>query len=297
MEPIILDCHIHHYPEAIIANPAAWATAWNEPHWKSLVTSQGPKKSLQGWATEEQLLADMAAANISQVLTLGWYWQNHATCVWHNEYIAKFAHKHPSKIIPFAAIQPLAGNSATEHLKWLHDNGFKGLGEVFPAVQGFKLNNPTWVKIVEWAIEHNWPINMHVTEPASHDYSGKVHSPLHEIQAFAQRYPELKLILAHWGGLLPFYELNPTTKKALSNVYYDTSASPLLYDKKIFRSVLDAIGPDKILYGSDYPLRLYPKTQQIPNFTNFLIEINTAGLSAAELSKILGKNLIQLLPS
>ena len=115
-------------------------------------------------------------------------------------------------------------------------------------------------------------------------------TPLADYVWLARQYPEAILILAHWGGLLPFYELNPGVHKQMSNVYYDTAASPLLYEKKIFRNVLDAIGPERILYGSDYPLRLYPGKLQQPDFQTFLHEIHSANLTPEEEEAILYGN-------
>ena len=69
----------------------------------------------------------------------------------------------------------------------------------------------------------------------------------------AQRHPEATLVLAHWGGGLPFYELMPEARETLRNVYYDTAASLYLYDDAIFRQVMSWV-PDKVLLGTDYPL-------------------------------------------
>jgi len=55
------------------------------------------------------------------------------------------------------------------------------------------------------------------------------------------------------------------------------------------------VGPDKILYGSDYPLRLYPSSQKEPDFMTFLEEIQNSGLTVDELAKILGENLALLI--
>jgi predicted TIM-barrel fold metal-dependent hydrolase len=112
----------------------------------------------------------------------------------------------------------------------------------------------------------------------------------------AKAAPELKLILAHWGGGLPFFELNPTIRKALKNVFYDTSATPLLYEPAIFRRIIDIVGHEKILFGSDFPLRLYPRKQKKPDYSTFLTAIrNETDLSAIELDAILHKNLRRLL--
>lgn len=40
----------------------------------------------------------------------------------------------------------------------------------------------------------------------------------------------------------------------MKNVYFDTAASPFLYTPDIYNHVVKLAGPDKILFGSDYPL-------------------------------------------
>jgi hypothetical protein len=71
---------------------------------------------------------------------------------------------------------------------------------------------------------------------------------------FIKSYPELKIICAHWGGGLPFYSLMPEVKKSFKNVFFDSAASPLLYEPEIYRHLTQIAGADKILFGSDYPL-------------------------------------------
>jgi predicted TIM-barrel fold metal-dependent hydrolase len=43
-------------------------------------------------------------------------------------------------------------------------------------------------------------------------------------------------------------------KGVLGNVYYDSAASPYLYDRRIFRAAVLLAGVEKVLFGSDYPL-------------------------------------------
>ena len=71
---------------------------------------------------------------------------------------------------------------------------------------------------------------------------------------FINNYPDTNIICSHWGGGLPFYSLMPEITDSLKNVYFDTSASTLLYDKKIFDISVSLIGSKKILFGSDFPL-------------------------------------------
>ena len=54
------------------------------------------------------------------------------------------------------------------------------------------------------------------------------------------------------------------------------------------------MGADRIVYGSDYPLRLYPKTQAEPEFARFLGEIRGSGLAETEVAAVLGGNWLRL---
>jgi predicted TIM-barrel fold metal-dependent hydrolase len=128
------------------------------------------------------------------------------------------------------------------------------------------------------------PLCLHVSEPVGHVYPGKSTTPLEDYYWLATEYPELKLILAHWGGLLPFYELmNELMKgvrKQLKNVYYDTAATPLLYRQEMYRAVVSVVGPKKILYGSDYPLLIYPSQEKEPSFIRLCLGAMPPGFSA-----------------
>ena len=46
----------------------------------------------------------------------------------------------------------------------------------------------------------------------------------------------------------------PEVNQDLKNVYFDTAASPFLYDQKIFNIAGSITDSDRILLASDYPL-------------------------------------------
>jgi hypothetical protein len=48
----------------------------------------------------------------------------------------------------------------------------------------------------------------------------------------------------------------PEVAKSMTNVYYDTAASPFLYSKKIYAIASEMVGVGKILFGTDFPLLL-----------------------------------------
>lgn len=291
---MVIDAHIHLYAEEVTRDPRAWAVKMREPHWQScVVPEQG--KSVQGWSSVKQLLLDMDASGVDQAVLLGWYWENHETCVAHNRFYAECIAQHPDRLHAFATVNPLAGKTALDEVDWAVEHGFVGLGEFLPQVQGYDLRHEAWLRVVERAVKLALPINLHVTETVGHEYVGRVETPLADYVWLAKEYPEAKLILAHWGGLLPFYELNPTVRKALKNVYYDMAASPLLYDKRIYEAVLAAVSPQKIIFGTDYPLLLQPKRLRKPSFQPILEQIETLNWPESIRSAVFCANIMDLI--
>lgn len=94
----------------------------------------------------------------------------------------------------------------------------------------------------------------HSSEPLGHLYAGKGDLTPEALYPFIKSFPELKLVCAHWGGGLPFYALMPEVRQSLNNVYFDSAASPFLYQAQVYQQVARLVGPKKILFGSDFPL-------------------------------------------
>ena len=72
----------------------------------------------------------------------------------------------------------------------------------------------------------------------------------------------------------------------LEQVWFDTSASHLLYDDAVYRRVIDLVGVEKILWGSDFPLTTQAKA---------LDRTRAAEMSDGERAAILGGNAAALL--
>ncbi len=269
----------------------------SETYWANLVAPTSTR-SLQDFATPDQMLDRMDEAGVDKAVLLGWYWENQGTCQWHNQIYADLLKAHPDRFIAFASCN-LSGDWSPiqSNLERCRDRGFQGIGELHPWVQGFPLDSENMQALLAWCREAGWPVNLHVTEPAGHPYRGKVETPFNELLKMVTDHQGNRFILAHWGGLLPFYELNPRLKQTLSHVYYDTAASPLLYDRSIFPRVLNLIAPSRILWGSDYPLKLYPGSNKPADMATFLLEVKNLGLPREHLEAILGNSLTRLLAS
>ena len=284
---MIIDAHVHFTPPQLRDQ----LTTLGEPYLEMLL---GGADSIQGWVSAETLIRDMDRAGIDKVLLVGEYYQRHENCVARNNQSIDLINRYPDRIMSLAIVQPNAGEAAVNELRRCLDAGLVGLGEMNPYAQNFRLDDDTFSRLAELCIERNVPINLHVGEEVGNWYTGKSTTPLREYVDLATRFPALKLIFAHWGGGLIFYELMPAVRKQLANVWYDTAASPLLYPtKKIFRTALTCIEPRKILYGSDYPLRIYPRKMQEPNFNLFLNVIRKQEIAAE--ADILGGNFLAMM--
>ncbi len=238
----------------------------------------------------------MDAAGIDHAVLLGWYWEHQATAdlqiVWFTDWIQA----HPDRLSAFAPVLPSRDGKGLERTRRALDDGFRGIGELLPQIQGFTFKDEGFAALMALAREYQVPTNLHVTDPVAAVRSrSQVPTPLESFPQLFADFPENVFILAHWGGGLPFHELNRGSAALFRNVFYDTAASPLLYDPPIFRRVCDLIGSDRILFGTDYPLLTHPRLSNEPGFLLDLREARSSGLTEPELLQVLGGNARRLL--
>jgi len=271
---VIVDCHTHIFAPDIIANREAHL---QQEEWFAHL--YGPTNAPM--ASAEELVAEMDRCGVRQSVVCGFAWDSFDLYVETNSYIADAASRFPGRLIAFANVPPLHPRAAAELERCLGLR-FRGIGELKPDGQDFDLVDG---ESLEWltslAQEHDLPLLVHLSEPVGRLYPGKGRTTPRKGFNFAAGHPGLKLIYAHWGGGLPFYELMPDVRQALVNVWYDCAASPYLYRPEIYRVALDIIGREKILFGSDYPL-ISPE--------RYLKELDGLGLEDKDHEAILGGN-------
>ena len=144
----IWDSHVHLFTEDMSKQPEAWADAHQETVWKACVAPPD-RPSIQGWSTVDQMLANMDDAGVECVVLQGWYWENQETCRLHNRFYEKLIRQYSDRILAFATVQPTSGDSALEEIRWAHQHGFSGIGEIHPQAQGFSLGDSCWQAIME----------------------------------------------------------------------------------------------------------------------------------------------------
>jgi len=277
---VIIDFHTHVFPPDIKKNRNKYIE--RDPCLAILYSD--PKAKM---ATAEELIAamDKDGVDISVILNIGW--TTHELCRETNDYIIDAVSRYPERLVGFGAVQPNSPKAAVAEIERCARVGIKGMGEMRPDVQLFDLGDEMVMSpLVEVLQEHCLPLLLHASEPLGHDYSGKGLVFPDMIYPFITSFPDLTIVCAHWGGGLPFYALMPEVKKALGNVYFDSAASPFLYTPEVYRQVIQLVGADKVLFGSDYPL-LAPR--------RLLKEIDSLGLDGEEKELLLAGNALRLL--
>ena len=238
-------------------------------------------------ATADDLIEsmDQAGIDISVIVNVGW--TTHELCVETNDYILESVARYPQRLIGFCAVQPQSPQAAVAEIERCVKGGIRGVGEMRPDMQLFDLGDKeTMQPIAEVLRKHRLILLTHASEPVGHDYPGKGIITPDRLYSFITSFPDVTIVCAHWGGGLPFYALMPEVKRAMKNVFVDTAASPFLYSPEIYNQVIQLVGAEKILFGSDYPLL----TQ-----TRLLQDIDSANLSGEAKNLILSDNARRLL--
>jgi predicted TIM-barrel fold metal-dependent hydrolase len=209
----------------------------------------------QSLRTIEELIVSMNEFKIDTSVILGMGWTDHEFNKYINDYLLESSHKYPKKIIPVTGIIPDKKDSSVYEAERCINLGAKGFGEIHAYAQNFDITNKEillpYIQLLE---SNDLPIIIHSSEPVGHKYPGKGSTFPNQIEQVISNFPNLKVILSHWGGGIFLYELMPEIFKSFTNVYYDSATSPFLYDKKIFQIALNIMGSKKILFGSDFPI-------------------------------------------
>ena len=276
----IIDVHTHLFPESIRKNRETYFS--DEPAFKKLY--QSPKSRLIGAG---EMLASMDAGQVDKSVIFGFPWKNEGLFKRHNDYISDVVSRYPERFIGLGCFDPFSDGAAAETQRCLQEGGLSGIGELAFYQSGIENASLARLKpVMEICRDRNLPVLIHTNEPVGHQYPGKTPNTLSQIYQLIDTFPENNIVLAHWGGGLFFFSLlKKEVKQRLKRVFFDTAASPYLYDPSVYRLAIELVGVDKILFGSDFPL-LPP--------TRYFDEMKAAGLSDKEMGQICGANAAKL---
>ena len=171
--------------------------------------------------------------------------------------------RNKEKISAYVSINPADKKASERILKKARSQGFCGVGELCDSVQKFEYSSEEFFHLAKICEENFLPICIHCSDSHGKNYKGKIFTDNTAAFELAKKIPALKFIFAHFGGGEIFRDA-----PKLNNVFFDTAASPLLYGKSVWERSLE----HNILFGSDYPLRLYPKEEKVASFEKLISE-------------------------
>jgi predicted TIM-barrel fold metal-dependent hydrolase len=279
---MIIDCHTHIFPDEVRKDRESFCK--RDEGFSSIYKNL--KTKMVG---VEELIASMDESGVDQSVICGFPWNRPDLCSLHNQYLLESVSRYPDRLIVFVSLLFSNPDWSEKELDQRMKAGAKGVGEIAfyhheMTSQDINAMKPILTQMEKQGI----PLLLHTNERLGHSYPGKGMTPLERFYELILSFPNLPILLAHWGGGLPFYELMPEVAKRMANVYYDTAASPFLYSKKIYAIVSEIVGIKKVLFGTDFPL--------IPP-QRYFKELEGSGLTDEDQKKILGFNFARLLRS
>ena len=204
-----------------------------------------------------------------------------------NDDIAQTVHQYPEHFIGLATVPMQDSALAVQELKRAMSIGFKGV-QIGSNVNNINLGDERFENFWETAEELNAAILVHPWQMMGQEHMTKywlpwlVGMPAEISRAICsmifsgvfERYPNLKVCFAHGGGsFLPTIsriehgwncrpdlvaidnDFNP--KKYLGKFWVDSHVC----DHKMLQYIIDLVGADKVMQGSDYP---FPLGEAIP---------------------------------
>ncbi len=238
----------------------------------------------------EELLTAMEEEGVEAAVVLGFPWRRETP-------LAAAQRSDPRGPAPLApkvlrllrrASGPCPGASGRSNAAWPPGPGASGNWPCIWRI-GPRTQTDVLAPVAELCQHYQVPLMLHTNDRAEvgATYPGQAPFPLAAAYQVIKAFPETTWILAHWGGGLPFYGLlKKEAPETFKNVYFDTAASPYIYRPVIYRVVADMVGPEKVIFGSDYPL-LPP--------SRYVKEMGEANLPEDWQELILGKNLARLM--
>ncbi len=160
-----------------------------------------------------------------------------------NSLVLEAAQHHPG-LLPSGVLDPNDGeNDLAAEIERLSPH-VAMWGEWHPCLHRYPLDGPKYRFMLEIIRRDPKPVLFHTD--ASDAYSQP-----HRIETFLQDFPEIPFILGHSGNVIGGFEEAINLAKKYDNAFLDTAFSRNVFG--LPRFMLNGVGAEKILFGSDMP--------------------------------------------
>jgi predicted TIM-barrel fold metal-dependent hydrolase len=257
----IVDGHVHVWPDAIAAR------ALGHP---------SPELPRFGDGTVASLLRTMNGAGIDRAACLA-VADTPERVVAANDFVGSLD---PARFVSIGTVHP--GLSVGENRASLQASGARAV-KLHPLFQGYSLDDERLQPLLD-SLQGELPVIAHVGDGGEAQVgSGCTPEMLLEI---VERFPRLDIVACHFGG---YRRLDDAERLLVGrSIYLDTSWPPGLasLDPDRVRSIVDRHGPERIIFGSDWPMA-DPAAE--------VEAVVSLGYSTAETDAMLGGTLSRLL--
>ena len=247
-----------------------------------------------------------------------------------NDYCAKIVKEYPKRFLGYACIPPLGGKPAFEELRRaVEELGLKGV-HIWTWTDGKTMDNREMWPFYEQICKYDIPIDVHVTmRPPGYEVLnapwGLYFCIARELDmcvtvfrvclgGVLEDFPELKLIMNHFGGGvsaimeridadmtligsgLPseFYREKPLItrpwREYFDKLYFNIAGREL--GMAAMKCALTTIKPERLVFGTDWPFNFDYRPEEV---REYIAEIRKLDLPPQQIEAILGDNAARLL--
>ncbi|MBI5145576.1 MAG: amidohydrolase family protein, partial [Candidatus Omnitrophica bacterium] len=268
---MIIDAHSHWLPEEIIKNAHFFSGAWGdiESQLKAMAEA-GIARAVLSYPTSD---AHLKLGGMKEVARI------------YNDNVAGILKRYPDKFIGAAVLPVSNSQEMLAELDRAQDLGFQAIS-LATSYNGTYIDDNIFLPIYRQAQEENIPIFVHsqIVNPIGFE---RVEDPLLTpvveyifdtticigkllMSGILRDYPEVKFIFAYFGGVVCHLtqrfeatynmlkkinfvkDIKGAPSDFLKNIYVDTSGDS---KKTNFLAALELLGPEHILWGSDWPAK------------------------------------------
>jgi len=196
-----------------------------------------------------------------------------------NERLAEARDEHPTRFAALGTVPLQHAQSAVEELEYcIADLGMKGV-QIAANIDGRDLDDPRFIPFWQRASELGAVVLIHPSGFSDarrfSDWflTNTLGNPLDSTVALLRlihsgrlaQFPDLKLVVVHGGGFLPFYwarmdhawanrpeaavNIDQPPSSYLKRVHFDT----MVFDPDLIANLVTFAGPEQVMLGTDYP--------------------------------------------
>ncbi|MDQ7826327.1 MAG: amidohydrolase family protein [Candidatus Eremiobacteraeota bacterium] len=201
------------------------------------------------------------------------------------------------RFLGYAFLDPLREDGPAYLERSVKEYGLRGL-KLIATNQKFHPYDARIYPLWEKAQELQIPVLIHMGASIGYSADFRFANPL-DLQPVLRDFPDLVFMLAHFG--VGFFREALLLGYQCDNVYYDTSSSNIWMKyqgfpitlKDVFRYALDAVGPGRIVFGTDSSY--FPRGYRFDVLKEQHEALEALGVSEEDRAKIFGGNIARLM--